>query len=69
MFTLRAVGLTLRPQQEIFTPPSPKIVSEYAVQYDASAHGESGNVQSTYSPFFWPLTRRCLLPLDFVAVM
>lgn len=44
-------------QQEIFTPPSDEIVAEWGVEFEAESHGDSGNINVTYSPFFWPLTR------------
>ncbi|KAK2608096.1 hypothetical protein N8I77_006730 [Diaporthe amygdali] len=47
-------------KQEIFAPPSDAIAQEWGVQYDAESHGESGNINVTYSPFFWPLTRNII---------
>ncbi|KAJ0117367.1 gmc oxidoreductase [Diaporthe amygdali] len=47
-------------KQEIFTPPSDAIAQEWGVQYDAESHGDSGNINVTYSPFFWPLTRNII---------
>ncbi|KAF7558168.1 hypothetical protein G7Z17_g105 [Cylindrodendrum hubeiense] len=44
-------------KNEKFTPPSDAIVAEYNVTFDATAHGTSGNMHSTYSPFFWPTTK------------
>lgn len=54
--------LTIR-QQEIFTPPSDEIVAEWGVQFDPESHGDSGNINVTYSPFFWPLTRKMTPPI------
>lgn len=45
-------------KSETFTPPSTDLVSEYSIEYDASVHGESGNIQVSYSPFFWPTTSK-----------
>lgn len=52
-------------QAETFTPPAEDLVSEYSMpEYDASVHGESGNIQVSFSPFFWPTTRKqSYLPL------
>lgn len=49
-------------QQEIFTPPSDDIVAEWGVEFDPESHGESGNINVTYSPWFYPLTRMCPPP-------
>ncbi|KAF3763306.1 putative oxidoreductase [Cryphonectria parasitica EP155] len=43
-------------KQEKFTAPDADIVAEYGVEIDPSSHGYSGNIQVSYSPFFWPLT-------------
>lgn len=51
--------LTIFEQQEIFTPPSDEIVAEWGVEFDPESHGESGNINVTYSPWFYPLTRMC----------
>ncbi|KAI9713854.1 MAG: hypothetical protein M1820_000584 [Bogoriella megaspora] len=42
---------------ESFTPATSEIATEYNVTYDATVHGQSGNVHSTFSPFYWPTTR------------
>ncbi|KKY33520.1 putative gmc oxidoreductase [Diaporthe ampelina] len=47
-------------KQEIFTPPSDEIVQEWGVEFDPESHGYSGNINVTYSPFFWPLTRNII---------
>ncbi|KAH7140350.1 hypothetical protein B0J13DRAFT_596606 [Dactylonectria estremocensis] len=44
-------------KNEKFTPPTKAIAAEYGVTVDASAHGTSGYMHSTYSPFFWPTTK------------
>lgn len=55
---MRLPGLTFdHLQSEIFTPPSDDIVAEWGVEYDPSFHGTTGNIQTSYSRFFWPLTR------------
>lgn len=51
---------TTTKQFEKFTPPTDAIVAEYGVEYDASAHGDSGPIDVTYSPFFWPLTHNII---------
>lgn len=45
-------------QQEGFTPATAEIASTFGVQYDADAHGDSGPIQVTYSPFFYADTRK-----------
>ncbi|KAK7698498.1 hypothetical protein SLS64_012490 [Diaporthe eres] len=47
-------------KQEIFAPPSDEIVAEWGVEFDPESHGDSGNINVTYSPFFWPLTRNII---------
>ncbi|WXC60584.1 hypothetical protein SNK03_006463 [Fusarium graminearum] len=44
-------------KNEKFTPPTAEIKSKYGVTVDPSAHGSSGFIQTTYSPFFWPTTK------------
>ncbi|PVH71499.1 GMC oxidoreductase [Cadophora sp. DSE1049] len=44
-------------KNEQFTPPSEAIVADWNITYDPSAHGESGNVNVSYSPFIYPTTR------------
>ncbi|KAK1988863.1 GMC oxidoreductase [Colletotrichum cereale] len=44
-------------KNEKFTPPTPDIVAEWGVEADASAHGNDGLMQVSYSPFFWPTTK------------
>ncbi|RSL62968.1 hypothetical protein CEP53_004555 [Fusarium sp. AF-6] len=44
-------------KNEKFTPPNADIKKEYAITTDASAHGTSGYMHSSYSPFFWPTTK------------
>ncbi|KAH6686310.1 hypothetical protein F5X68DRAFT_240578 [Plectosphaerella plurivora] len=39
---------------ETFTPPTPEIQAEYNITWDDAAHGTSGYIQTSYSPFFWP---------------
>ncbi|KAM0311598.1 hypothetical protein ACHAPQ_012364 [Fusarium lateritium] len=42
---------------EKFTPPTAEIKKEYGVTTDPSAHGSSGHIDASYSPFFWPTTK------------
>ncbi|KAH7363120.1 hypothetical protein B0T11DRAFT_282129 [Plectosphaerella cucumerina] len=42
---------------ETFTEPTPEILSEYNITWDDAVHGESGYIQTSYSPFFWPTTK------------
>ncbi|KAM0559948.1 hypothetical protein ACHAPJ_003900 [Fusarium lateritium] len=44
-------------KNEKFTPPTADIKKEYGVTTDPSAHGSSGYIDSSYSPFFWPTTK------------
>ncbi|OBS25046.1 hypothetical protein FPOA_05582 [Fusarium poae] len=44
-------------KNEKFTPPTAEIKRKYGVTVDPSAHGSSGFIHSTYSPFFWPTTK------------
>ncbi|RGP80023.1 hypothetical protein FLONG3_1794 [Fusarium longipes] len=44
-------------KNEKFTPATAEIKKEYGVTIDPSAHGSSGFIHSTYSPFFWPTTK------------
>ncbi|KAL6408757.1 GMC oxidoreductase [Ilyonectria robusta] len=44
-------------KNEKFTPATAAIAAEYNITYDAAAHGTSGYMHSTYSPFFWPTTK------------
>ncbi|KAJ4172198.1 hypothetical protein NW754_002386 [Fusarium falciforme] len=44
-------------KNEKFTPPNADIKKEYAITTDVSAHGTSGYMHSSYSPFFWPTTK------------
>ncbi|KAM0350516.1 hypothetical protein ACHAPU_002997 [Fusarium lateritium] len=44
-------------KSEKFTPPTAEIKKKYGVTTDPSAHGTSGNIHSSYSPFFWPTTK------------
>ncbi|KAI8711684.1 hypothetical protein NCS52_01432600 [Fusarium sp. LHS14.1] len=44
-------------KSEVFTPPNKGIAQEYNITFDPSAHGTSGYVHSSYSPFFWPTTK------------
>ncbi|KAK7425566.1 hypothetical protein QQZ08_008007 [Neonectria magnoliae] len=50
-------------KNEKFTPPSDALVAEYNITYDAAAHGTSGNMHSSYSPFFWPTTKNIVRAL------
>ncbi|KAH8773644.1 hypothetical protein F5883DRAFT_548231 [Diaporthe sp. PMI_573] len=47
-------------KQEIFTPPSDDIVAEWGVEFEPESHGESGQINVTYSPWFYPLTRNII---------
>ncbi|KAF4454198.1 hypothetical protein F53441_3198 [Fusarium austroafricanum] len=44
-------------KSEKFTGPTANIKKEYGVTTDASAHGSSGFIHSSYSPWFWPTTK------------
>ncbi|KAF4995487.1 hypothetical protein FGRMN_5108 [Fusarium graminum] len=44
-------------KSETFTPPNAEIKKKYSVTTDPSAHGTSGFIHSSYSPFFWPTTK------------
>ncbi|KAF5661417.1 alcohol oxidase [Fusarium heterosporum] len=44
-------------KSEKFTPPTAEIKKKYGVTTDPSAHGTSGFIHSSYSPFFWPTTK------------
>ncbi|KAK0109389.1 hypothetical protein ONS96_003203 [Cadophora gregata f. sp. sojae] len=44
-------------KNEQSTPPSKSIAAEWNITYDPSAHGQSGNVKASYSPFIFPTTR------------
>ncbi|POS77744.1 GMC oxidoreductase [Diaporthe helianthi] len=47
-------------KQEVFTPPSADIVAQWGVEFDPQSHGTSGNINVTYSPWFYPLTRNII---------
>ncbi|KAM5354655.1 hypothetical protein ACJ41O_001302 [Fusarium nematophilum] len=47
-------------KNEKFTPANDAITAEYGVSFDAAAHGTSGYMHSTYSPFFWPTTKNII---------
>ncbi|KAG8162402.1 hypothetical protein KVR01_008167 [Diaporthe batatas] len=47
-------------KQEFFAPPSADIVAEWGVEFEPESHGTSGNINVTYSPFFYPLTRNII---------
>ncbi|KAL6708588.1 hypothetical protein ACN47E_002569 [Coniothyrium glycines] len=47
-------------KSEKFTPPTAEIEAEYGIKYDLRYHGQKGYLQSTYSPFFWPLTKNII---------
>ncbi|KAH8798331.1 hypothetical protein F5884DRAFT_742955 [Xylogone sp. PMI_703] len=42
---------------ETFTPPSSSLVAEWGIEYDPAAHGDHGDVQSSYPPFVFPSLR------------
>ncbi|KAL9562449.1 hypothetical protein ACKAV7_013532 [Fusarium commune] len=44
-------------KNEKFTGPTADIKKEYGITTDPSAHGSSGFIHSSYSPFFWPTTK------------
>ncbi|KAF5715928.1 alcohol oxidase [Fusarium mundagurra] len=44
-------------KNEKFTGPNDDIKKEYGITTDPSAHGSSGFIHSSYSPFFWPTTK------------
>ncbi|PNP81101.1 hypothetical protein FNYG_05568 [Fusarium nygamai] len=44
-------------KNEKFTGPNADIKKEYGITTDPSAHGSSGFIHSSYSPFFWPTTK------------
>ncbi|KAH7081003.1 hypothetical protein FB567DRAFT_631146 [Paraphoma chrysanthemicola] len=44
-------------KNEKFTPATKEIEAEYGIQNNLAFHGNSGYMQSTYSPFFWPTTK------------
>lgn len=49
-------------KSEVFTGPNERVLSEYSIETDASAHGEDGNIQVSYSPWFWPTTSKNTFP-------
>ncbi|KAF5011439.1 hypothetical protein FDECE_2459 [Fusarium decemcellulare] len=51
-------------KNEKFSPPSDDIADEYDITVDASAHGTSGYMHSTYSPFFWPTTKNIIQAVE-----
>ncbi|EXK76027.1 hypothetical protein FOQG_19211 [Fusarium oxysporum f. sp. raphani 54005] len=44
-------------KSEKFTGPTADIKKEYGITTDPSAHGSSGYIHTSYSPFFWPTTK------------
>lgn len=38
-------------QSETFTPPDPKMAADFGIEYDPTAHGNSGPVQSSFPKF------------------
>ncbi|KAL3426544.1 GMC oxidoreductase [Phlyctema vagabunda] len=49
-------GTVLNRMSETFTPPSAELVAEWGIEFDPSAHGDSGYVQSSYPPWVYPST-------------
>ncbi|KAG4436398.1 hypothetical protein IFR05_008121 [Cadophora sp. M221] len=47
-------------KNEQYTPPSAAMVAEWNTTSDPSAHGESGYMKVSYSPFIYPATRNLL---------
>ncbi|GES66036.1 hypothetical protein ATETN484_0014000400 [Aspergillus terreus] len=55
-------------KSESFTPPIDSIVAEWNVSYDLSAHGTTGYVQSSYTPWIWPSTKHFIRAITSLGV-
>ncbi|RDW80189.1 hypothetical protein BP6252_04827 [Coleophoma cylindrospora] len=44
-------------KSETFTPPAADFAAEWGIEHDASVHGTSGYVNSSYPPFVYPSTK------------
>ncbi|KAH4800122.1 hypothetical protein HBI24_227390 [Parastagonospora nodorum] len=47
-------------KNEKHTPPTAEIAAQYDIKYDAKNYGTTGYMQTTFSPFFWPLTKNLI---------
>lgn len=50
--------LTTAGQSETYTAAPPKILSDFGIQYDPSAHGSTGPVQSSMPTYVFPATSK-----------